>query len=1118
MTKYCAMSSSSMLLVRQAASSVSDALVETGLQSVLSIACYNSSKDVVVGGPVEQLKTFKAHLESSSVKCFDVAVPFAYHTSAMDAVVDHLTAFASKFEFSAPSIPITSNVLGGVVRPGDASLFNAHYFALHCRQPVMFAKGMTELAEDFDSVAAFVEIGPHPTTLPMVQTFASAMKAESLHSLHKKSTARAALFSALSKMFVFRSCIAWGRVYRELYPGVTCMEIPSYPLAEKEYWVPYVEATASLVAPVAPIDVLAKYSFLDSWTQKPMSKASDGNISEFETPISKLADYITGHSVAGSALCPASVYSELALSAASCTFENSDETFDDILTLSDVHFTQPLVYAASKSLVVRTTINLHPSGSKHAGTFSISSVFEGREQNVHCTGFFQRREKNATDAKLQLHVGSVQRGKEGILQRANTGDCETLRTRTIYDLIFPRVVQYSKLYQVIDAMILDETNGAALATIRLSEAQASQRFMSQPIFIDALLHAAGFLINSRAAAGDAFICNQVDSSKILFDVDFKATYEVFCTTSSLNEGSIVADAFAVEKSSRRVVAHLKRMRFSRVRLNSLVRVLSRTEDGGSHFSTPVSHPKHSFDLPSTPISTGKLGSPFRPKAHVRSPSMLSCSTFVQPGFDSSEVIRLIAEACGVQESEITLSTNFVEIGIDSLGWIELLGQLKTNFPGVATDSAELMRSTTVGEFLSKLGSVSTSSSMPGISTPAFESAPRRPFIARSASHASNQQLSPHRIVAPVFSSTTSEQVKAVLGGVLEVSPDELSVDSSLEAYGLDSLGSIEALGELQERFQIELSGDFFTTNSTVGEVQTAIMQLVEAPPANLSDASPSASMENELSSSSQRGSDRVLLPLQKGDNDASQLFLVHDGSGLGHCYSRIGALDRTLHGLNNPKLLTGERWNGGISEMSAHYVSQIRPLMTDAGCILGGKSHISFEIQLVLTQFGTGWSFGGVVAFDMATKLMREGVKIAGVVLIDSPSPFTTSPLPEHLIDAVIRATAPALNGQQSKVVRLARTQMSYATQALVSYVPPSELADCEVPRVVMLRCTKAFSFSDAEKGAPGFDAFLEDRSDERSIVRDWERLTGREVPVLDIPGHHFEPFANENVRHLNLV
>lgn len=165
----------------------------------------------------------------------------------------------------------------------------------------------------------------------------------------------------------------------------------------------------------------------------------------------------------------------------------------------------------------------------------------------------------------------------------------------------------------------------------------------------------------------------------------------------------------------------------------------------------------------------------------------------------------------------------------------------------------------------------------------------------------------------------------------------------------------------------------------------------------------------------------------------------------------------------------------------------------------------------------SGWSFGGVVAFHMARELMRAGVKVAGVVLIDSPSPFTRKPLPEALIESVIRTTSSSESSkQQAQVIRLARTQMSHATRALVSYDPLSSLSMSEasaMPNVVMLRCTDTFPLSELRHTIPLEPMpFLEDRSDQRAFVQDWERLVGKKVHVLDIPGHHFEPFAPKNV------
>lgn len=145
----------------------------------------------------------------------------------------------------------------------------------------------------------------------------------------------------------------------------------------------------------------------------------------------------------------------------------------------------------------------------------------------------------------------------------------------------------------------------------------------------------------------------------------------------------------------------------------------------------------------------------------------------------------------------------------------------------------------------------------------------------------------------------------------------------------------------------------------------------------------------------------------------------------------------------------------------------------------------------------------------MACELMQSGVKVAGVVLIDSPSPFTHSPLPDALIDAVIQSNDQAAGGgQQAKLIDLARVQMRHSTRSLVAYKVPA--AARVYPRLVMLRCSEAFD----TRAIPGCGPmpFLEDRSDPKASVADWERLTGCDVPVLDIPGHHFEPFHAKHV------
>lgn len=920
MTQRCAQNTSGMMVVRTTAQVVSQAIFKLSECSELSIACYNSAKDVVVGGPHQQLVTLKANLESTGTKCISVNVPFAYHTAAMDPILDELTAFASEFDFKAPKIPVVSNVVGKTVMPGDASVFDGAYFAKHCRQPVRFEEGINDLGEVFGSIGAFVELGPHPTTLPMVAHLSSSTGALSLHTLHRKFTARTSLSASFARLFTLRGDIVWGKVFRELYPTSRCIEIPGYPLQETEFWVPYVEEAAAKPAASEPLQACVQFPFLGSWTQKPSSQ--EPNVSEFETPIGALAEYITGHSVSSFPLCPASVYFELALSAATCTLENSDESFsNDVLTLSEVQFTHPLVYDASVPLVIRTTINLHPRGGKHAGTFTISSFINGKERHSHCTGFFQRRLSTLASSKLQLHTATVERGKQALLNPADGVNLETLRTRTLYDLVFPRVVQYSKLYQVIRKMTLDERTGEGFATIQLSDEQVNKAFVAQPIFVDALLHAAGFLINSQAANGDAYICGQVDSTKMLYDIDYSATYEIYCTTTNAGDGVVLADAWAVQTGeAKAVVAHMKRMRFTRLRLNSLTKILSRSAGSTTRNASPPMPMNVKFaDRPITPPPSGRLV--HRPTT----PSTMSSVTAVNCSDLASEVTKFVAETCGVPVGNVSLNSNIADLGVDSLIWIELIGHLKTIVPGAPLEVSDLMLSNTVGDLVTRLSKFDIRSS-PGSKS-------------LKVSFADDEKLSRSevsRVTVSVHDDLSiGNKVKSALGKVLDMDPRALRDEDELDALGLDSLGSIEALHDLQEEFHLSLPQDLFQAHTTIGAVLTYITN-ARAPRPLSRQSSYSTFSEAEPAMKAVR-SMRTLLPIHSSSDDVKPLFLVHDGSGLGHCYARIGEVGRSLWGISNPKLLSGDKWEGGIPEMAAHYLDLIKPNIGEKGCILGGE-------------------------------------------------------------------------------------------------------------------------------------------------------------------------------------
>jgi surfactin family lipopeptide synthetase C len=121
-----------------------------------------------------------------------------------------------------------------------------------------------------------------------------------------------------------------------------------------------------------------------------------------------------------------------------------------------------------------------------------------------------------------------------------------------------------------------------------------------------------------------------------------------------------------------------------------------------------------------------------------------------------------------------------------------------------------------------------------------------------------------------------------------------------------------------------------------------------------------------------------LVLLQAGPDDAPPLFLVHPGSGNVLCYmplaQRLGA-ERPFYGLQDPRIQKASRqqteWDFYVplEEMAAEYIEAIRSIEPEGPYFLGG------------------WSFGGMVAFEMAQQLKRQGQQVGMLALLDGASP-----------------------------------------------------------------------------------------------------------------------------------
>lgn len=230
----------------------------------------------------------------------------------------------------------------------------------------------------------------------------------------------------------------------------------------------------------------------------------------------------------------------------------------------------------------------------------------------------------------------------------------------------------------------------------------------------------------------------------------------------------------------------------------------------------------------------------------------------------------------------------------------------------------------------------------------------------------------------------------------------------------------------------------------------------------------------------------------------SSLYLIHDGSGICIQYHRLRPLQRPVYALHDPKFLDQHDSWPDLGAMADQYATDIIQTVRSP-CILGG------------------WSFGGVVAFEVARRLLSRGHPVVGVVLIDSPPPLNHTPLSPRIIDAVTGNGKPPSTATAETIHALTRRSFTGCAAMLKLFRPGNLQNDPWVPRLFLLRSREAWrdlsSPSNGSSSLPEIEnAWLQDRSNPWTAVAGWKALTGSEVSVVDIPGNHFQAFDAENI------
>ena len=445
--------------------------LESQLSTQLSIAAINAPDSTVVSGPIEALTTFEARLSAAGVRTNRLPVSQGFHSAQMDEVAEVFARRVQAFDMHTPRVAVVSSVTGQLL--GIEELRDPGYWRRQVREPVRFQSAMETLAALKYEV--FLEIGPSATLAGLGRQCIGRDGQSWLTSLRRDRSDVRQMLESLGQLYVRGADINWVK-YDAPYQRHRIV-LPTYPFQRQRYWI---ENRGSISAR-ATIQPIAGHAMLQG--------RIPAAVPIYQAHLSTEAfPYLGDHQVGDTAVLPGSVFVELALAAASNTFERAN-------MVQDLRLREPLYLRSDEHTVQVVLTRERPD----EGTFQILS-HPSSEPNaswtLHASGALKAASRSARDERGQLDT----------LRRNIT---TTVAPEGFFQALQTRGINLGPACQGIRA--LWATAGEVLAEVVLDPSLAGeqQSYRMHPALLDASLQVFGVALWRHGVTGETRVLSRI---------------------------------------------------------------------------------------------------------------------------------------------------------------------------------------------------------------------------------------------------------------------------------------------------------------------------------------------------------------------------------------------------------------------------------------------------------------------------------------------------------------------------------------------------------------------------------------------------------------------------------
>ncbi|MCP3804692.1 SDR family NAD(P)-dependent oxidoreductase [Allokutzneria sp. A3M-2-11 16] len=409
------------------------------LNDKVGIAAINGPRSIVISGDAKAAKKVAKNFEKTK----QLTVSHAFHSVLMDEMLEEFRAVLESVTYSEPTIPLVSNVTGGL----GESVTDPEYWVRHVRDAVRFADGIAAL--EAAGVRRFVELGPDGTLSAMGANCAA--DGVFIPVLRKDRDEVVSATIALAALDANGIDVDWSVIYSDT--GAQRVDLPTYAFQHKRYWVN---------SPSTPGDATglglgaAEHPLLGALVTLP---DSDGLVLTGRLSLDSHR-WLADHAVMGSVLLPGTAFVELAVRA-------GDEL--GLGSVQDLTLQAPLVLPESGGVQLRLTVD---PAQRSLSIYSRAQDAVGEPWTLHATGLLAEAAAPSFDLTEWPPAGVTALDVSGFYADAAGAGLE-------YGPVFQGLTSAWRLGDEI------------FAEVALPEGVSADGFGLHPALLDAALHAIG---------------------------------------------------------------------------------------------------------------------------------------------------------------------------------------------------------------------------------------------------------------------------------------------------------------------------------------------------------------------------------------------------------------------------------------------------------------------------------------------------------------------------------------------------------------------------------------------------------------------------------------------------